>query len=394
MRIAFATNPALGHVLPLLPLALAARRAGHDVAVLAGSSLAPIVERFGLRHVAAGPADLPTAFALVPERQGLAGRRLAAVTWARVFGGAIGPELAKGLLDLARDWRPDLLVHEDSEQGTWIAAERLGIPHVSLQATAWRGAGIRLSAEPLNALRKTLGLVEDADLQRWHRHGYLTTRPKALWNPDDPMPGTTAPIRPIALDEVDDPVPEWLTRQDARRPRVAVTLGTILPGRLDTMASILDGLARLDLDVVATVGPGLEPRALGARPPGIRVERYVPMSRLLETCDALVFHAGSGTMLAALAEGLPLVLMPVAADQPENADRCAAAGVGVVLEPAACSPEAVAEATTRILADPGFRNAARRARHEISTMPSPASVVPQLEALAAAGPDGILAAPS
>jgi UDP:flavonoid glycosyltransferase YjiC (YdhE family) len=117
------------------------------------------------------------------------------------------------------------------------------------------------------------------------------------------------------------------------------------------------------------------------------------MSRLLATCDALVFHAGSGTMLAALAEGLPLVLLPVAADQPENADRCAAAGVGVVLEPDACSPDAVAEATARVLADPGFREAARRARHEISAMPSPATVVPDLEALAAAGPDGVLASP-
>jgi UDP:flavonoid glycosyltransferase YjiC (YdhE family) len=118
------------------------------------------------------------------------------------------------------------------------------------------------------------------------------------------------------------------------------------------------------------------------------------MSRLLATCDALVFHAGSGTMLAALAEGLPLVLLPVAADQPENADRCAAAGVGLVLEPSACSPEAVAEATARVLAEPGFREAARRARDEISTMPSPASVVPSLVALAAAGPDGVLAAAS
>ena len=153
MRIAFVTNPALGHLLPLLPLALAAREAGHDVVVIGGASVAGAVSRVGLRHVVAGPPDLPSVFAAVPERAGLTGRRLAAVTWGKGFAGILAPALAAATLELAREWRPDLVVHEDSEQGSWIAAERLGIPHVALQATAWRGTGLRLSAEPLNRLR-------------------------------------------------------------------------------------------------------------------------------------------------------------------------------------------------------------------------------------------------
>jgi UDP:flavonoid glycosyltransferase YjiC (YdhE family) len=391
MKIAFSAQPALGHLLPIIPLAVAARDAGHEVVVLAGSSLAGAVARTGLAHVVAGPADLHEAFERVPERAGLTGRRLAAVTWGQVFGGVIAPAMADALLDLATDWRPDLIVHDDSEQGTWIAAERLGMPHVSLQATAWRGAGVRLSAEPLGRLRERLGLPPDPGLTRWHRHGYLTTRPPLLANPDDPVPPTSIPLRPIALDGDDGPVPTWLASREAHRPRVAVTLGTILPGRLSAMEAILDGLERLDVEVVATVGPGLDPASLGTRPDRVRVEAYVPMSLLLATADALVFHGGSGTMLAALANGVPLVVLPVAADQPENADRCAAAGAAIALDVANRAATDIAAATDAILTAPRYGAAARRVRAQLEAMPVPADVLPRLERLAADGPDGSLA---
>ena len=392
MRVLFATNPALGHVLPLLPLALAARDAGHEVVVIGGASITDAVERVGLRHLVAGPPDLPSVFPRVPERAGLTGGRLAAATWKGAFAGILAPELAAATLELARDWPPDLVIHEDSEQGSWIAAERLGIPHLAFQATAWRRAGLRLSSEPLNALRASLGLAADPQLGRWHRHGYLGTRPPSLHNPDDPPPATTVPVRPVALDEAQGPVPSWVDERPVGRPRVTLTLGTMLPGRTAVLGSILDGLATLDAEVVATVGPELDPGELGDRGPRVRVERWVPMSRLLATSDALVFHAGSGTMLAALAAGVPLVLLPVAADQPENADRCAAAGVGIALPPEARGPDDVARATRTVIDDPAYRTAARRVAAEIAAMSAPVSMLPRLEALAAAGADGVLSA--
>jgi UDP:flavonoid glycosyltransferase YjiC (YdhE family) len=392
MRIAFVTNPALGHLLPLLPLALAARDAGHEVVVVGGASIADGVERVGLRHVHAGPPDLPSVLAMVPERAGLTGRRLAAATWKGAFAGILAPELAAATLELASDWPPDLVIHEDSEQGSWIAAERLGIPHLAFQATAWRGTGLRLSAEPLNALRASLGLPGDPALERWHRHGYLGTRPRSLYNPDDPPPATTVPVRPVARDDGGGAVPSWVDATADGRPRVVVTMGTMLPGRTDVVAGILDGLAALDIDIVATVGPELDPAELGDRGPDVHVERWVPMSRVLGTADALVFHAGSGTMLAALAAGVPLVLLPVAADQPENADRCVAAGVGVALAPDAREPADVGRAARTVLEDVSYREAAQRVAAEIAAMPHPASLLPRLEALAAAGPDAVLSA--
>ena len=107
------------------------------------------------------PRTCASVFARVPERDGLTGRRLAAVIWKQAFAGILAEEMAAAVLDLARSWRPDLVVHEDSEQGSWIAADALGIPYVALQATAWRGTRFRLSEEPLNRLRAAHGLPPD-----------------------------------------------------------------------------------------------------------------------------------------------------------------------------------------------------------------------------------------
>jgi UDP:flavonoid glycosyltransferase YjiC (YdhE family) len=381
MRIAFATNPALGHLLPLVPLAQAARDSGHDVRVVGGASLARPLHDARLTHVIAGPPDLPTVFGQVPERHGLTGRRLAAATWKGAFAGVLAEAMADGTLALAGTWRPDLVVHEDSEQGSWIAAERLGVPHIALQATAWRGSAYRLSSEPLNRLRDRHGLPRDPELRDWHRFGFLTTRPPSLHNANDPGPAGSTPIRPTAPDDAGGEPVEWPTGMPNGRARVVVTMGTLMPGRTEVMTAILDGLETLDVDIVATVGHDIDPAALGRRRPTTRVARYVPMTPLVAGASLLVFHGGSGTMLAGLAAGVPLVVLPIAADQPENADRCRDAGVARVLAPDARAAGDVQEAASDVLGDPGYAAAAARVRDEIAVMPDPATVLPQLEAL-------------
>ena len=259
-----------------------------------------------------------------------------------------------------------------------------------------RGAGRASGSRPSRSTRcgRRSGWPRIPALERWHRHGYLGTRPPSLLNPADPPPATTVPVRPVALDDVAGPGPVVGRRTTGgpaagrrhARARCCRTARTSLDG-------LLDGLATLDAEIVATVGQELDPAALGERGPRVHVERWVPMSRLLATADALVFHAGSGTMLAALAAGVPLVLLPVAADQPENADRCVAAGVGIALPPDGARARTTSPArpgpssTTRPTGPPHAGSPA-----EIAAMPEPAALVPRLEALAAAGADGVLSA--
>ena len=384
MRIAFATNPAIGHVLPLLPLALAAREAGHDVRVLGGASIRPFLDGHGLPLVELGPPDLGTVFAAIDIERFEPGQRRAVHMWSVGFADVLARPLAHGLLELARNWPPDLVIHEDSEQGTWIAAERLGIPHVALQATAWRGSIGRRSRAPSNALRAELGLPEDPSLGSWHRHGYLTTRPRSLRDPDDPIPATATELRQVGVDDgapASGFVPE---RAPGGPPRILATLGTVLGSRRTGMLStLLAGLEPVDAEVIVALGPDIDPGALLPRRAGIHLVEYVPFARILPTVDLVVSHAGSGTMLAALEAGRPMVLLPFAADQPQNADACRDAGVALVIDRHDWTPDRIRETVQDALATPSLGEAARRVAGEIAAMTGPAEVVRRLERLVA-----------
>jgi UDP:flavonoid glycosyltransferase YjiC (YdhE family) len=121
---------------------------------------------------------------------------------------------------------------------------------------------------------------------------------------------------------------------------------------------------------------------LGRQPANVHIERFMPQAALLPHCDLVVSHAGSGSVLGALAHGLPMVLLPIGADQPLNAARCQALGVADVLGPLSAAPEMVRAAVTRVLADGGFREAAERIRDEIAALPGPEYGVTLLDRLA------------
>jgi len=75
------------------------------------------------------------------------------------------------------------------------------------------------------------------------------------------------------------------------------------------------------------LGRNNDPADYGPLPSNVRIERYIPQTLVFSRCDLLVCHAGSGSVMAAMTHGLPLVLVPIGADQPPNARRCADLGV-------------------------------------------------------------------
>jgi UDP:flavonoid glycosyltransferase YjiC (YdhE family) len=87
-------------------------------------------------------------------------------------------------------------------------------------------------------------------------------------------------------------------------------------------------------------------------------------------------------VIGALAHGLPLVVLPLGADQPHNAARVEALGAGQVLDAITATPDEVGAAVTAVLADPGCRSAAERLRDECAALPPPSAAVSWLEALA------------
>ncbi len=149
--------------------------------------------------------------------------------------------------------------------------------------------------------------------------------------------------------------------------------GTVLP-------EAVAALRELPVRVLVTVGPDGDPAALGPQPDNVEVLRWVPQSLLLKHCAVVASHAGSGTFLGALAEGVPQLCLPQAADQFRNAAGGRAVGAALTLAPDVATADAIAHAVGRLLSEDSFRAAAGRVSRTIAAMPSPHEVVATLTA--------------
>jgi len=381
-RFLFTFAGGSGHLEPLIPIARAAEAAGHSVAFVGRPWMIPQVEALGFPAFAAGsdvgltPKRLPLVEADLEQDMRDVGVG---------FGRRIARERAADVLPLCDRWRPDLLVCEEFDFGAMVVAERLALPHATLQVNA-SGNFIRAAfvSGPLDEVRAEYGLPGDPSLAMLSRHLVLAPFPPSFRDPDLPLPATAHNVRLLTLDAArSEAAPWWLTRR-GDVPTVYFTLGTVYNMESgDLFQRVLTGLRDLPIDLIVTVGRDLDPDELGAQPANVRVERFLPQAALLPHCDVLVSHAGSGSVLGALANGLPMVLLPLGADQPLNAARCQALGVAEVLEAATVTPQGARAAVSRVLGDPACRRAAERVRDEIGALRGPEYAVNLLERLAA-----------
>jgi UDP:flavonoid glycosyltransferase YjiC (YdhE family) len=277
-------------------------------------------------------------------------------------------------------FRPHVLVCDETDFGALVAAERHDLPYATVVVSA---AGSFLCPdvlrEPLLKLRAANGLGPDPDLAMLTRFCVLAPVPPGFRDPGFPLGPTAHPVRPAALDETGEPVP-WL-EPDAEL--VYFTLGSVFGLECgDLFTRVLRGLHDLPVDVVVTVGTAIDPVSLGPQPAHVRVEQFVPQAALLPHCRAAISHAGSGSVVGAIAFGVPQVLLPLGADQPWNADRCDALGIGRVLDAVACTPRDVHEAVTAVLDEPAYRERTARLQAETLDLPDATEALGLIERLA------------
>ena len=390
MRILFTFAGGRGHAAPLVPLARAARAAGHTVAFAGQPRLVPVLTALGFAAFATGPDVGRTGRAplLAPDPA----REEAAL--ADSYAGWIARGRAADLLRVAADWRPAVLVCDEVDFGAMVAAERLGVPHASVLVLA-SGAFVRAEvvAPPLAALRAAHGLRPDPGLAMTTAHLVLSPFPPSLRDPTCPLPATARTLRLVGP-APDDPAPEDPGPEDpgpggpvpGGRRRVYATLGTVFNLESgDLFDRLLAGLGSLPAEVVVTVGEQLDPTDFGPQPPNVRVERFVPQDSVLASCALMVSHGGSGSVLGALAHGVPMVVIPMGADQPHNAARVRALGLGLTLDPLTATPGAIGAAARAVLADPAYAAAARRVGGELVGLGGPDEAVTLLEALGDGG---------
>lgn len=384
MRVLVCTTAGAGHFGPMVPFAEALRRAGHDILVAAPQSFAPVVERAGLAHHGLADADPEELQAIFAGLSGLPQEEAGAIVISEVFGRIDTTASLPGVEAVVDQWHPDLVLRESAEFASYLVAESAGIPHVHVAI----GVGsfdetARKVVEPsLTALGAAPGLES-----LWSAPT-VTLVPESLEAAATTQGGVSR-YRDDTAGDGAGPLPDWWP--GSSEPLVYVTFGSVAAGFglfPGLYLAVVEALAEVPVRVLLTVGDAGDPQELGAVPGNIHVERWWAQKNVMPHAAAMVGHGGFGTTLLGLASGLPMVVMPLFADQPDNAQRVESVGAGIVLEGGEAAAASLPGALQRLLSDSSYRSAAQRIAGDIAQLPPVAASVPFLEQTAGQSPQG------
>jgi UDP-glucoronosyl and UDP-glucosyl transferase len=386
MRVLVSSTGGVGHLIPLLPVARALGRAGHAVRIACPQSFTGFAGRYGLPVSGFGepdPDELAAVQATIPFDDTEEANR---VVIGQVFGRLDATAAVPGLDALVSQWRPDLLLRDVTEFGAALVAERYRLPcaRVGCSLAVMDTVFAAAAADGMATLRAAQSLPPDSEGSTLLAGPYLTQFPHSLEDPA--CPGDDAwRFRDVA--SAQEPLPDWWASGDD--PLVYVSFGTVAAsfGLFPSLyAAVLDSLAELPVRVLVTVGEAADPAVLGPLPPGVHVERFVPQNQVLGAATVMVTHGGSGSMLGALAAGLPLVVLPLFADQPYNAARVAALGAGMTVAGGPGAAGQIGAAVTAVLDNPAYQVGAQRIAAEIGKLPTADQAAGKLAELATALP--------
>lgn len=370
MRILLIASPMVGHVLPLVPLARAFGAAGHDIAFATADQGVDAARKAGIAvHDVAPGLNITRVLlrALLPHpgvmRRVLAGtggtgaveipfRRLAEL-------------MAERTVVLADEWRPDLVLHEGLAPLGALAAARVGVPSVLVDALIFDGGDLFAKvAQHLDGLARRYGIDAIPDPV-----DAVVAIPPSLV-------GKRAgrPMRYVPATGRDGAAELPLA---GGRPVVLVSRSTVSDRRPDQMMTrVVAAARRADVDVLL-VRPD---RAVTRRalPPNVTTTDWVPFADVLPRVAGIVHHGGAGSVMSALAAGVPQVVVPGAGDRTVHARLIAARGAGLAVP----ATELTSDMLERLVSDPALKQASREVAAEIAAMPPPEDLVEPLAALA------------
>jgi UDP:flavonoid glycosyltransferase YjiC (YdhE family) len=372
MRILFSSMRMTGHIRPLLPYAHALMRRRHEVLFASPQEASAMLRDAGVSHAVFGhPGDEKTG-KIWATTANMPAEDMVRTMVSKVFADLNPRAALPGLRETIRTWKPDVIVRESMEYTSAILAAENEIPIASVATTNGHTEAVALESAvaSVDALRQEVGL--DPDNGTALRATLTFTSFPASLDGDAKSVSSLAPLRVRTARENLDPdhvVPAWVP--DDGRPLVFITFGTMAAGSPKNhtlFRTALEAVATLPVRALFSTGAEMDRTLLGAIPENVTVESWVLQSDVFPRAAALVCHGGAGTVLAGLANGLPIVLTPLGVDQPENARRVEATGAGIAL----LAPDATSLrlAVERALGDSEIRAAADRISHEIAAMSS------------------------
>jgi UDP:flavonoid glycosyltransferase YjiC (YdhE family) len=320
-------------------------RRGHEVAVLCSGETRDAAEQLGFEvtgYRRSPDPDIRVAF----EAQ--ADLMMAAMA---------GAEIALDARDVLDELRPDLAVVDCMLPAAIAAARATGTPTVSLVHFLYglarmqmlrAGGGWTTDLRTLAATHRMLRLAPAPDgISAWEAPELvLVTAPRWL-DIDCDAPANVLHAGPLSVAaRAEQPA-------DVQRPRVVLTFSTtVIEGQAALIDRVGGAVAGLDLDAVLTVGPAVDRDSVQV-PDNVEVVDFADHDRLMSGSAAVIGHGGLGTVLRALAHGVPQLLLPLGRDQAFNADRVEHLGAGVRL-PTDAPPGRIRTALRALLTDRRF----------------------------------------
>lgn len=370
-----------GHLQPLLPLLDAARAKGDETLVVAPPALAAMVAETG-HPFAAGGEPPEHAVARIRERLPIAPALEASVLGNReLFGRLAATAMVPAMDRIVADWRPDLVLRDPCEYASAIVAKRrnISMAQVAIGLADVEWGSIDVAAPALEEHEP--GLVDAL-----RRSPYVSRFPSSM---DASRFVDTRRFRETVVHKRGSVVDWW---NGSRAPLVYVSCGTVL-GHMSIAASVyttmLEAVREIDVRVLLTVGRRFDRSSLGRIPSNVHVEPWVDQADIFPEADLVVCHGGSGTTFGALGAGLPVVVVPVFADQFANGQRIADSGAGVAVDTRRAPDGAlqpvdlndaprITEAIRTVQANAAYRDQARRVAEELAAAPTARSVLDDL----------------
>ena len=394
MRIGFISMPLVGHLNPMAALARKLQSRGNDVVFIGIPDIEPAVLAAGVAFLPYCEQEYPlgSMVKLLGPAATMRGLALAEFAYRDLIPGlnqAAFEHLPRKLADAGIQ----ALVLETIHSFVELVPISLGIPYVHVwnvfpvdttgltppsyfswpQETTpaacarnrdgWRT--IESFLPPLWAVAKPFAKKNGLNIHwedptaTYSKLAILTQAPREFDFAESAWPEHFHYTGPFHDEEGRQPIPFPWERLTGK-PLIYASLGTLVNGLEGVYRTILNTVTTLpEIDAVVSVGSNLKLEDLEPIPSNAVVVGGAPQIELLKRASLCITHAGLNTTLETLAQGVPMVAIPIGFDQPGVAARIEYHGVGEFIEVNHLTPERLSELLKKVLSDLAYRDRAR-----------------------------------
>ncbi|MFD9792544.1 nucleotide disphospho-sugar-binding domain-containing protein [Streptomyces sp. NPDC059070] len=381
MKFLFIAGGSSATVFTVAPLAMALRTAGHEVLVAANQPLTDTAASVGLPSVSLNPEPVwhfmrfdRSGNPIDPPQGHTENMLHTARSFARMGLAGLGT-----LRELARDWRPDVVVGGSMTYVAGLFAAEIGVPYVrqdwdvvpTNEADPGAEDELRPELERLGLEGLPLPALQ-IDVCPPSLRPHLPSAHSKGAQPMHWLPGNSQ-----------RPLERWMYTRPQDRKRVVITTGTraLAFQSAEQMRRLVEELGRTGAEVLIAA-PEQVTEKFAPELGDIRIG-WLPLDVVMPTCDLLVHHGGGVTAMTAMNAGVPQLITPEASYMEIVAKALTDFGAGLtVATPEGDSTEAIATGCRELLSDARYRQRAGVLAHEMALLPNPTEVAAVLEELA------------